>query len=325
MGIDEKIALIEANTVEIVTKKELEDLVRRKEKPKVYVGYEPSGKIHLGHMISMNKLIDFQKAGFEVVVLLADLHAFLNNKGTLEEIKEIANYNRECFIGIGLEPKKTKFVLGSEIQLSEEYFTKVQKLALATTILRARRSMDMVSKEEKDPKVARVLYPLMQVIDMIALDVDVAVGGIDQRKIHMLARDNLPKMGFAPPVCIHLPMIHGIDGGEKMSSSKMNFISIDDPEEVIRDKIDKAYCPMTQTEGNPILEIFETHIFNKFDEVVIKRDERFGGDLKFESYGRMEALFVKGELHPQDLKNSASDYLIEILKPTREYLKGKGY
>ncbi|MEE8358346.1 MAG: tyrosine--tRNA ligase [Candidatus Hydrothermarchaeales archaeon] len=325
MNVDEKIGLIGSNAVEIIKDDEIKGLLSEKDCPRVYVGYEPSGKIHLGHMISVNKLIDLQRAGFKVVVLLADLHAYLNDKGTMEEIGEIARFNRECFIGMGLDPEKTEFVLGSEVQLTKEYFMNVHKMALVTTLLRARRSMDMVSKEDDNPKVARVIYPLMQVIDMIALDIDVAVGGIDQRKIHMLARDNLSKLGYAPPICIHLPIIHGIDGDEKMSSSKENFIAVDDSEEVIRSKVKKAFCPMETVDGNPILEIFENHIFNRIGEVVIERPEKFGGDLRFESYKQLEDVYKKGDLHPQDLKNSAADYLVEILGPVREYLISKGY
>ncbi len=325
MNVADKLDLIGSNAVEIVTESELESLIKEKDSPRVYVGYEPSGKIHLGHMVSVNKLVDLQKAGFEIVVLLADLHAHLNDKGTLEEIGKTARFNRACFIGMGLDPEKTQFVLGSEVQLTREYFMNVQKLALVTTLLRARRSMDMVSKEDDNPKVARVIYPLMQVIDMITLEVDVAVGGIDQRKIHMLARDNLPKLGFSAPVCIHLPIIHGIDGDEKMSSSKENFISVDDSADMIADKVKRAYCPMNVVEGNPILEIFEQHVFNRVGSVTVKRSEKFGGDMVFDSYGELEDSFKSGELHPQDLKNCASRYLVEILGPVGEYLKSQGY
>ena len=59
-----------------------------KDKKRVYAGYEPSGEIHLGHLVTVNKLIDLKEAGFEVVVLLADLHAFLNRKGTMEQVGE---------------------------------------------------------------------------------------------------------------------------------------------------------------------------------------------------------------------------------------------
>lgn len=325
MNIAEKIALIEAGTEEIITKAELKELLEKKDKPEAYIGYEPSGKIHLGHMLTVNKAIDLQNAGAEVTVLLADLHAYLNKKGSLEEIAETAEYNKECFLALGLDPKKTRFILGSDIQLTKEYFLNVQKLALETTLLRAKRSMDMISRGEEDPRVARVLYPLMQVIDIITLNVDIAIGGLDQRKIHMLARDNLQKIGFKAPVCIHLPLIHGLDGDEKMSSSRLNFISIDDAPEEIERKITSAFCPIGEVKDNPVLEIFEYHIFRRISEVTIERPERFGGPISFENYAQMEKAFASKELHPKDLKDAASEYLIEFLTPVREELKKKGY
>lgn len=325
MNLEEKIALVQNNAEEIVTMAELRRLLSEKERPRAYVGYEPSGKIHLGHMLTVNKLIEMQKAGFEIIVLLADLHAYLNGKGSLEEIRDTAEFNKECFSGMGLSPENTKFILGSDIQLTKDYFLNVQKLALETTLLRARRSMDFVGREEEDPRVARVMYPLMQVMDMVTLGVDVAVGGIDQRKIHMLARDNLPKLGFPVPVCIHLPIIRGLDGAEKMSSSKGNFISVEDAEEEIEKKLSKAFCPLGEVEGNPVLEIYKYHIFKKFDEVKVERLEKFGGDIIFGSYPEMEDAYRKGLLHPQDLKNAASKYIAELLIPVREHLKKKGY
>lgn len=325
MNTEEKSLLVKRNVAEVVTKDELKQLLKEKAHPKAYVGYEPSGKIHLGHMLTVNKLIDLQRAGFKVTVLLADLHANLNKKGTLEEIRKTAEYNKECFIGMGLSPGKTDFVLGSEVQLDKEYFLKVQRLALETTLLRARRSMDLVGREEEDPKVARVLYPLMQVIDMVTLGVDVALGGMDQRKIHMLARDNLPRLGYKAPVCLHLPLIHGLDGGEKMSSSKNNLISVDDEQEGIMVKLRKAYCPMGEVEGNPVLELYEYHIFRNFQRVKIERPSKFGGDLEYGEYSQLEEDYLQGKVHPQDLKNAAAGHLSKILKPVKEHLISKGY
>ncbi len=94
-------SLVTRNTVEVVTDDELKSLLQKPRK-RVYAGYEPSGEIHLGHMVTVNKLVDMRDAGFEVVVLLADLHAFLNRKGTMEQVRELADYNRRCFEGLGL-------------------------------------------------------------------------------------------------------------------------------------------------------------------------------------------------------------------------------
>jgi len=88
------LALVTRNTDEIVTPEELEALVSSDSTCSAYVGYEPSGKIHMGHVLTVNKLLDLQQAGFKITVLLADIHAYLNEKGTMEEVKKIADYNR---------------------------------------------------------------------------------------------------------------------------------------------------------------------------------------------------------------------------------------
>ena len=106
----DKLSLIARNTEEIVTKEELEALVDSKNQPKAYVGYEPSGKIHMGHVLTVNKLLDLQQAGFQITVLLADVHAYLNEKGTMDEVKKIADYNKRCFIALGLDEKKTRVI-----------------------------------------------------------------------------------------------------------------------------------------------------------------------------------------------------------------------
>ncbi len=133
---DKDFELATRGTSEIVTEEELRGLLARG-RPSVYCGYEPSGKIHFGHALTVRKLVDFQKLGARVTVLLADLHAYLNDKGTLEEIRKVAEYNRRCFIGLGLSPEHTKFVLGSEFQLKPEYMMDVLKMATGATILRA--------------------------------------------------------------------------------------------------------------------------------------------------------------------------------------------
>ncbi len=315
----DRLELIKRNVQEIVTEGELEELLNKKEAPRAYVGYEPSGKIHMGHVLTVNKLIDLQKAGFEITVLLADVHAYLNKKGTLEEVRKIADYNRRCFIALGLDEEKTNFVYGSEYQLGAEYMLNVLKLSRAVTLNRARRSMDEVGRAMDDPTVSQMVYPLMQAIDIVMLGVDIAVGGIDQRKIHMLARENLKSLGFETPICIHTPILLGLDG-TKMASSKDNFISVDDTEEEIYRKFKKAYCKIGDTEENPILALFRYHIFPRYETVIIERPEKFGGNLSYNNYEEIESAFIAESVHPLDLKNSAAKYINEILSPVREIL-----
>jgi len=302
--------LVTRNTIEVVTDQELRALIDRPVK-RVYTGYEPSGEIHLGHMVTVNKLMDLQKAGFEVTVLIADLHAFLNRKGTMEEIREIAEYNRRCFEGLGL--LGAKYVLGSDVQLAPEYELNVLKLSQAITLNRARRSMDEVGRQMENPTVSQMVYPIMQMVDIATLGVDAALGGIDQRKIHMLAREHLPSIGYPAPVCIHTPIISGLDG-KKMSSSAGNVISVAESEEDIRQKMKKAFCP-PEIENNPVLQILQYHIFPRAGMVTIRRPAKFGGDREFTTYEDLERAYAAGEIHPLDLKSAAADHLIDILAP----------
>jgi len=76
MELESKIELISRGTLEIVTREELEEKIKKETKT-AYIGFEPSGKIHLGHAITIRKMIDLQEAGFKIKILLADLHAYL--------------------------------------------------------------------------------------------------------------------------------------------------------------------------------------------------------------------------------------------------------
>lgn len=317
MDLESKVKIIKEGTLEVVTPDELKEKLSQ-ETVTAYIGYEPSGKVHLGHAITVKKMMALQKAGVKVKILLADLHAYLNGKGSLEDIKQLSEYNKNCFLALGLS-EETEFVMGSSFQTDPHYTILVYQLALSTTLTRAKRSMAQITRDAQDHQVAEVIYPLMQVVDMLFLEVDLAVGGMEQRKIHMLARDNLPRLGYPAPVCIHTPLLHGTDGSEKMSSSKENFIAIDDKPEVIRNKVKKCYCPPGELEGNPVLEMAQHFIFTDQKTILIKRPEKFGGDSNL-NQTELEQMYSSGELHPLDLKNAVANHLVEILEPVRSYM-----
>jgi tyrosyl-tRNA synthetase len=309
-------SLVTRNTVEVVTEDELKNLIAKPQK-KVYAGYEPSGEIHLGHLVTINKLMDMKEAGFEVIVLLADLHAFLNRKGTMEQVRELADYNRRCFEGLGLSG--VRYVLGSDLQLNPDYELNVLTLSQAITLNRAKRSMDEVGRQMEAPTVSQMIYPIMQMVDIASLGVDAAVGGIDQRKIHMLAREYLVTAGYPAPVCVHTPILNGLDG-KKMSSSSGNYISVADTVDDIERKCQKAFCP-PECEENPVLQILQYHIFPRVPEVVVRRPEKFGGDRTFTRYAEMEEAYRKGEIHPLDLKKTVARYLSDVLACVRDYIE----
>ncbi len=320
MNTEQRHSLITRNAEEVVTDEEVREIAEDTEGKRAYVGYEPSGVLHIGHMLTANKLIDLQDAGMDVVVLLADVHAFLNEKGTFDEIQETADRMKEQFVAFGLDEEKTEFVLGSDFQLDEEYTLDVHSLAVRVTLNRARRSMSEVAREEENPKVSQMWYPLMQAVDIARLDVDLAVGGIDQRKIHMLARDHLPDIGYDAPTALHTPILTSLEGGgEKMSSSEGDPIAMDDTREEIEDKILGAYCP-PHLEDNPVAEIYRYHVFPRFETVVVERPEKYGGDLEYTSYDDFADDIESGELHPQDAKEGLVGYVDQLVEPGRKKL-----
>jgi len=305
------------NTVETVTEDQLKELMGKPEKS-VYAGYEPSGEIHLGHLVTINKLMDLKEAGFKIKVLLADLHAFLNQKGTMEEVRELADYNRRCFEAVGLKGENVEFILGTDVQLTPEYELQVLQLSQQITLNRAKRSMDEVGRNMDAPRVSQMVYPIMQMVDINILNVDMALGGIDQRKIHMLAREYLPAIGAQAPLCMHTPILNGLNG-KKMSSSEGNYISVADSEDVIKKKMKKAFCP-PEIEENPVLQILKYHVFPRMETVTLKRPEKFGGNREFSSYEECEQAYAAGDVHPADLKSMTTDGLIEVLADAREYM-----
>ena len=309
--------LAKRNTVVIVTEDQLKELMNIPERS-VYAGYEPSGEIHLGHLVTINKLMDLKEAGFKVKVLLADLHAFLNQKGTMEEVREMADYNRRCFEAVGLKGKNVEFILGTDVQLTPEYELQVLELSQQITLNRAKRSMDEVGRNMDAPRVSQMVYPIMQMVDINTLGVDMALGGIDQRKIHMLAREYLPAIGAKAPLCMHTPILNGLNG-KKMSSSEGNYISVADSEDVIKKKMKKAFCP-PETEENTVLQTLKYHIFPRMETVTLKRPDKFGGNREFSSYEECEQAYAAGDVHPADLKSMTTDGLIEVLADARDYM-----
>ena len=328
-----KLEIVIQNAEETVTIPELKTVLE-KSRPRAYIGFEPSGTVHLGWKICTNKIKDFLNAGFEFTVLLADWHAYINDKldGDIEKIKLCGKYMEDCFAAMGLDVSKLSFVYASDYVGDPDYWELVLRVSKATSVARVKRAMNIMGRTEDEAErdLSKLFYPAMQVSDIFYLKLDVAYGGMDQRHAHMLARDVAKKINRKPPVAIHTPLLTGLQAGGrmdptevKMSKSKPDsMISIhDNPDEVNR-KIKKAYCPEKIVEGNPVLEICKYVVFPelKDDVFLIERPEKFGGNLEFTSYEELEKKFIK-DLHPLDLKNSTAKYINKSLEPIHKYFE----
>ena len=313
----EKIDLIKRNTAEIIGEDKIKDYMK---KGVVYCGYECSGEIHLGHLVTILKLLDLQKAGIKVKILLADYHTWLNQKGDWDFVNKQLKQWEKGFKSIGL---KAEIIKGTSFQRKPEYIDDLLKMALDVTINRGIRAMQQLMRDAENAKISQVIYPLMQIEDVKALKVNFVLAGTDQRKIYMLGKDVGKKVGLQDAVYLYTPLIPSLKGAEgKMSSSvKESFISIRDKKEDIKKKIRGAYCKVGDIKNNSVLAITRLVVFPKFEKVTIKRDKKFGEDLIFEDYAALEKAFESGKLHALDLKDSVADYLEEIIAPIRKSWK----
>jgi len=320
-----------SRTAEIVEMSELQTLLESGSPRSAYIGFEPSGLAHIGWMIMSAKINDLLDTDFKVTILLADWHAYINDKlsGDLDRIRTCGKFMEDSFTALGVEPSKVNYVYASQLIDSASYWEKVLRIAKKSTLSRVRKAMTIMGRkeDEADTDSSKFFYPAMQAADIFELDVDVAYGGMDQRKAHMLARDSAEKLGWRKPIAIHTPLISGLDVTGRMDivdakMSKSNpdsTIFLNDETKAIEKKLKKAYCPEGEVEGNPIVELCELILFPRFHELNVERPAKFGGDLTLTSPQHLKDVFERKELHPLDLKLTSARYLNRSLEPVREY------
>lgn len=315
--------IVKRNTVEIFTDDELKALLDRGNIT-AYYGTAPTGPVHIGYFATLGKVFDFQTVGIKTKILIADIHAAMDDlKTKWEEVDLKAEYCQKCFELAFPWKDKPEFVRGSSFQYNVDYFRDVLRGSSLTTVKRATRAASEVTRM-KNPKVSELVYPIMQALDEEYLKVDIQLGGIDQRHILALARELLPQLGYKKRVEVMMPLMPSLKGpGTKMSASiPESHIKVYDSEDAIKRKIRKAYCPEGVAEENPILGICKFIMFPVTGNLLITRPDKFGGDVSFNSYEELEKAFIEKQLHPADLKGAVADSLIKLLKPAREYFEG---
>lgn len=356
MEPEEKFNLIKKNTEEILGEEELKETLKNNELIKHYIGFEISGKIHLGTgLMCMSKVKDFMDAGISCSVFLADWHTWINDKlgGNLDTIKKVAGgYFKEGMKAslkcAGGNPEKLKFILGSELYHNNDlYWLDLIEISKYTSLSRMMRSITITGRKEGGSvDFAKLIYPPMQVSDIFIQGINMPHAGIDQRKAQVIARDVAMKLSFNPlknskdeqikPMAVHHSLIMGLGKPPrwpikkeefkeilselKMSKSKPDTcIFIHDSEEEIKRKINKAFCMEKETEYNPLLDWTKKLIFPIKGKLKINRQEKFGGNVEYKTYANLEKDFGNGDIHPIDLKNAVAESLIDILKPAREH------
>ncbi|PRQ24756.1 putative tyrosine--tRNA ligase [Rosa chinensis] len=330
MTVAERCKLILTVGEQCTKEDELRNLLERKPEPIAYDGFEPSGRMHIAQgvmkAINVNKLT---KAGCRVKILIADWFAKMNNKmgGDMQKIETVGHYFIEVWKSIGMDLEKVEFVWSSkEINSrAHEYLPLVMDIAGRNSIERMKRCTQIMGREAGDNMpLAQAMYPCMQCADVFFLKADICQMGTDQRKVNMLAREYCNQIQKKDkPVILSHRMLPGLkEGQNKMSKSdESSAIFMEDDEAQVNLKIKKAHCVPGEVKGNPCLEYVQHLIFPWFNEFVVERSEKNGGDITFTNFEQLSNAYASGQLHPGDLKPALAKSLNKMLEPVRSHFK----
>jgi len=242
--IKEQIELLKRGIIEIFTEEELAEKLAESAKTgrqlRIKLGLDPtSADIHLGHTVVLRKMRQFQDLGHKAVLIIGDYTARIGDPSgqdktrpmlSGEQIKENAKTYFEQ-AGKILDTSEEKL----EVRYNSEWLEKLTlmeliRLTAKKTVAQMlqRDSFKVRLQADEDIYAHEFLYPLMQGYDSVMVKSDVELGGTDQTFNNLVGRDIQRAYGQKPQVVITTPILVGLDGKEKMSKSKGNYIGVTD-------------------------------------------------------------------------------------------------
>jgi tyrosyl-tRNA synthetase len=323
--------------VEVLTEPELSSLFATHERPRAYIGFEPSGQLTIGHLVCARKMRELLAADCELTLFLADWHAWINDKlgGSMERITAAGQYMVEAFAALGVSSDRLRVRWAHELTGSTEYWTRVVRIAKGLSLARTRRAMAILGRSEEEASLdtAKLFYPAMQAADIFELPVELAYAGLDQRRAHVLARETAHARGWPLPVAVHTPLISSLAGGSRMNPAGPEFegkmsksdprtaILLPSPEIEIRARIGGAFCPSKTAEGNPVVEIARSVAFAYEGALTVERSAQHGGTVAYPTEEEFLAAWSTGALHPADLKGAVAEMLVRVLAPVERHFR----
>ncbi|MBV9762218.1 MAG: tyrosine--tRNA ligase [Acidobacteriaceae bacterium] len=249
--VDEQLTYIKRGLAELIREEELRERLiaaAKENRPlRVKAGFDPTAPdLHLGHTVLLRKMKHFQDLGHTVIFLIGDMTGIIGDPTgrnitrppmTREDIERNAATYREQVFKI-LDPEKTEIRFNSQ-WLAPLTFENMVRLCSKYTVARLLERDDFSKrfKEGIPISVHELLYPLSQAFDSFALECDVEMGGTDQKFNLLVGREIQKDYGQAPQIIATVPILEGLDGVEKMSKSKNNYVGIAEPPKVMFRKI----------------------------------------------------------------------------------------
>jgi tyrosyl-tRNA synthetase len=239
--------LLKRGVAEIIIEDDMMELLRSGKKLRLKEGFDPSSPdIHLGHMVALRKLRQFQELGHQVVLIVGDWTAQIGDPSGVsvtrpmlskEQVQANAETYMKQFFKV-VDKGRTevrwqgewfgKFTLSDVIQLTSK-FTIAQLLA--------REDFSNRYSTGQPITIAELLYPLLQAYDSVAIQADIEFGGTDQKFNLLVGRELQSILGQPPQQIFLVPILAGTDGSQKMSKSLGNYIGVAEPPNEIYGKV----------------------------------------------------------------------------------------
>ncbi|MFC1982285.1 tyrosine--tRNA ligase [Chloroflexota bacterium] len=320
--------LLERGVAEIIVEEEMAQLMRSGKKLRLKEGFDPSfPDIHLGHMVALRKLRQFQELGHQVILIVGDWTAQIGDPSgvsvtrpmlSAEQVKANAETYMKQFFKV-VDRKRT------EVRWQSEWFGKftladVIRLTSKFTIaqLLAREDFSKRYNEGRPIAVTELLYPLLQAYDSVAIQADVEFGGTDQKFNFLVGRELQSTEGQRPQQCFMTPLLVGTDGAQKMSKSLGNYIGVDEPPGEIYGKVMSIpdnlilqYFELVTDVPDDELEEFKRQLNNKnFNPMTLKK--RLAREIVVQLYSQKEATEAEENFEKLVQKKEVPDEIKEL-------------
>jgi len=307
--------LLRRGVAEVIVEEEMAELLRSDKKLRLKEGFDPSfPDIHLGHMVALRKLRQFQELGHQVVLIVGDWTARIGDPSgasvtrpmlSAEQVKANAQTYMEQFFKV-VDKEKT------EVRWQSEWFGKftlsdVIRLTSKFTIaqLLAREDFSARYNAGRPIAVTELLYPLLQAYDSVAIQADVEFGGTDQKFNLLVGRELQSMVGQQPQQLLLVPILVGTDGSQKMSKSLGNYIGVAEPP-------DEIYGKVMSITDSLIMDYFEL-----LTDVPDKESAEFRQSLANDTINPMElkkrlAREIVTQLYDQKAAEEAEEHFIRV-------------
>ena len=249
--VDQQLAYLKKGLAELIREEDLRERLTvsaKENRPlRVKAGFDPTAPdLHLGHTVLLRKMKHFQDLGHTVIFLIGDMTGLIGDPTgrnaarpamTREEVDRNAETYKDQVFKI-LDPLKTEVRFNSD-WLRPMTFENVISLCSKYTVARLLERDDFTKRFKEGIPISmhELLYPLSQAFDSVALKCDVEMGGTDQKFNLLVGREIQKDYGQPPQIVATVPILEGLDGVEKMSKSKGNYIGITEPPKVMFRKV----------------------------------------------------------------------------------------